>query len=159
MATLNWGKLQSKVVTMSLSLLPFTLHVVIWSIIHIKGLISATAMKSPNVYQVKHCCVKKDELCAAVMKLFIRHQSYIPHCHVYQTRSCTKLCSCTKYHQSKRHIHICEPVFGSYCSLEVCWEIKEGFVYFKTLQEWFRKTFWPILCLLTVAFNAQYVFA
>lgn len=39
------------------------------------------------------------------------------------------------------HIHICEPVFGSRRSLEVCSEIKEGLVYTKTLQVRFRKTF------------------
>lgn len=67
-----------------------------------------------------------------MMKQYLFDTSHISHCHVYQTTSGTKVCSCTKCHQNKRHIHICEPVFGG-CSLEVCSEIKEGLVYFKTL--------------------------
>lgn len=39
-----------------------------------------------------------------------------------------------KCHQNKSHIHIGEPVFGNYYSLEVCSQIKEGLVYFKILK-------------------------
>lgn len=96
-------------------------------------------------------------LCSCDETAFIWHQSYVPHCHVYQTTSSTKVCSCTKCHQNKRHIHICEPVFLAVnCSLEVCSEIEEGEVYFKTMgmiQEDF------VTHPFTTAFNAQYVFA